>query len=261
MSEKKRIDARIVARTEVTTDIYSYLLEAPEAAAQAKAGQFINVYCKDKSRLLPRPISICEIEKEKGQLRIVFRINGEGTKELATYGEGESLAIVGPLGNGFPVEEANGKRAVLFGGGIGIFPMLETAKSISGDKTVILGYRNDDLFVSEEFEEKAGTKAVIATDDGSAGTKGNVLDAYAASGICADVIYACGPMPMLRAVKAYALEHDIAAYVSLEERMACGIGACLACVCQSSQTDVHTNVNNKRICKEGPVFEVREVKL
>ena len=102
---------------------------------------------------------------------------------------------------------------------------------------------------------------IIATEDGSAGTKGNVIDAIKANGATADVIYACGPTPMLRALKAYAEENDMECYVSMEERMACGIGACLACVCKTKEKDHHTNVNNKRICKEGPVFNAKEVEL
>ena len=102
---------------------------------------------------------------------------------------------------------------------------------------------------------------MVATEDGSVGTKGNVLDAVRENALQADVIMACGPMPMLRAIKAFAAEYHMKAYISLEERMACGIGACLACVCKSREKDAHTNVNNKRICKEGPVFNAKEVEL
>ena len=101
----------------------------------------------------------------------------------------------------------------------------------------------------------------MATEDGSAGTKGNVLDTVREEQLAADVIFACGPKPMLRTIKAYALEHQIPCWISMEERMACGIGACLACVCQSKDKDEHSNVNNKRVCKEGPVFRAEEVEL
>ncbi len=122
----------------------------------------------------------------------------------------------------------------------------------------MLGYR-DKLFLQEEFQQYGDV--FVATEDGSSGTKGNVLDAIAENQLKADVIYACGPLPMLRALKQYAAENGITCYVSLEERMACGIGACLGCVCKSKETDAHTNVKNKRICKEGPVFEAGEVDL
>ena len=123
----------------------------------------------------------------------------------------------------------------------------------------MLGYRDSQLFLKDEFE--AFGPVYVATEDGSAGTKGNVLDAIRANGVEGAVIYACGPTPMLRAIKAYAAENGIECYISLEERMACGIGACLACVCQSKEVDHHSNVHNKRICKDGPVFAAEEVEI
>lgn len=144
------------------------------------------------------------------------------------------------------------------GGGIGIPPMLETARQLEADKKIIAGYR-DELFLTEELAENGNL--YIATEDGSAGTKGNVLDAIRKNGLEADVIFACGPTPMLRAIKAYALEHDIECWISMEEKMACGIGACLACVCQSKEIDGHSHVHNKRICKDGPVFLATEIEL
>ncbi|MBO5069392.1 MAG: dihydroorotate dehydrogenase electron transfer subunit, partial [Roseburia sp.] len=163
------------------------------------------------------------------------------------------LNIVGPLGNGFTKKS---QKAILIGGGIGIPPMLQLAKELDCEKQIVLGYR-DELFLLEDF--KAQGAVYIATEDGSAGTKGNVLDAIRENSLSADVIYACGPTPMLRALKAYAQENGIECWISMEERMACGIGACLGCVCKSTEKDGHTNVNNKRICKEGPVFLAEEV--
>ena len=151
---------------------------------------------------------------------------------------------------------------MLLGGGIGIPPMLETARELheQGEKvTVILGYRDAQLFLKDEFEAYADV--LVATEDGSVGTKGNVLDAMREHQVEAEVIMACGPMPMLRAIKAFAEEKGCIAYISLEERMACGIGACLACVCKSKDVDAHTNVKNKRICKDGPVFAADEIEL
>ena len=168
---------------------------------------------------------------------------------------GETLHIVGPLGNGFPKKE---KKAFLIGGGIGIPPMLQLARELDCEKQIVLGYR-DELFLLDEFQKQG--EVYLATEDGSAGTKGNVLDAIRANALTADVIYACGPMPMLRALKTYAAENSIECWISMEERMACGIGACLACVCKSKEKDAHSNVNNKRICKEGPVFLAEEVEF
>ena len=247
--------APIVRQEEIADDIYSMWIEAKDIAEHAKAGQFLSVYSNDGSRLLPRPISICEIDREKGKLRLVYRVAGKGTKEFSDMHAAATLKVMGPLGNGFPKKE---KKAFLIGGGIGIPPMLELAIELDCEKQMVLGYR-DELFLNDEFKPY-GT-VTIATEDGSAGTKGNVLDAIRENGLTADIIYACGPTPMLRAIKQYAAEHDIECYISMEERMACGIGACLACVCQSKDKDAHSNVNNKRICKEGPVFLAEEVEI
>ena len=152
-------------------------------------------------------------------------------------------------------------KAVLVGGGIGIPPMVELAKTLSekiGKENVIavMGYR-DELFLTEELENYS--TVVIATEDGSTGTKGTVIDALNENGVDGDVMYACGPIPMLKALKDWAIDKDIECQISLEERMACGIGACLACVCKTKEKDEHSNVCNKRICKDGPVFDAREI--
>ncbi len=146
----------------------------------------------------------------------------------------------------------------MIGAGIGIPPMIELEKQLDFEKQAVLGYR-DVLFLNDEFEKYASV--YVATEDGSAGTKGNVLDAIREQGLTADVIFACGPTPMLRALKKYAEENGIECWLSLEEKMACGIGACLACVCQSKEVDGHSHVHNKRICKDGPVFLAQEVEL
>ena len=137
--------------------------------------------------------------------------------------------------------------------------MLELAKELNCEKQIVVGYHNDELFLADELRKYG--EVIIATEDGSVGTKGNVLDAIRENALKADVIYACGPTPMLRALKQYAAENDIECRISMEERMACGIGACLACVCKTKEKDHHTNVNNKRICKEGPVFRAEEVEI
>ena len=256
---KVKITSRIISQEEISPDIFSLWLEAGEIASQAKPGQFISVYCQDSGRILPRPISICEIDREKGALRIVYRIAGAGTEEFSQKKPGETLDILGPLGNGFPMEEIKGKRVFLMGGGIGIPPMVQTAKEAQAQVTVIAGYRNKDVFLKEELQ--AAGDLVIATEDGSLGVKGNVLDAVREKGLEGDVIFACGPTPMHRAIKNYAQEAGMVCYVSMEERMACGIGACLACVCKSKEVDSHSHVHNKRICKDGPVFLSTEVEL
>lgn len=256
---KLKMTSTVVSQEMIATDIYSLWLRAEEIAVQAKPGQFISVYCKDSGKILPRPISICEIDKEKGMLRIVYRIAGEGTKEFSSLVSGDTIDILGPLGNGFPMEEVKGKKVFMMGGGIGIPPMVQTVKEAEADVTIIAGYRNSEIFLKEDLEKNG--RLVVATEDGSVGTKGNVMDAIRENNLTADVIFACGPTPMLRAIKNYAEENNILCYISMEERMACGVGACLACVCKSKEVDHHSHVHNKRICKDGPVFLSTEVEL
>lgn len=256
---KLKMKSTVIEQKMIADGICSMWLDAKEIAVQAKPGQFISVYSNDKSRVLPRPISICEIDREKGTLRIVYRVVGKGTEEFSKAEAGDSFEVLGPLGNGFPIEEAKGKKVLMIGGGIGVPPMLQTAKEIEGEAIIVSGYRNQDLFLKEELES-AGT-LFIATEDGSVGTKGNVVDAICENQIEADMMFACGPKPMLRALKNYALEKGIPCWISMEEKMACGVGACLACVCQSKDVDSHSHVHNKRICKDGPVFLSTEVEL
>ena len=256
---KVKIKSTVAEQKKLAEGIYSMWLQAEEIAVQAKPGQFISVYSNDKSRVLPRPISICEIDREQGKLRIVYRVVGKGTEEFSKASSGDTFEILGPLGNGFPLEEAKGKRVLMVGGGIGVPPMLQTAKEAEAEAVIVSGYRNNDLFLKEELEN-AGS-LYIATEDGSVGTKGNVLDAIRENDIQADVMFACGPTPMLRALKQYAEEKNMPCWISMEEKMACGIGACLACVCQSKNVDSHSHVHNKRICKDGPVFLSTEVEL
>ena len=262
---KQKQTARVISQREIAPDIYDMWIET-SLAAEAVPGQFLGVYPKDKSTLLPRPISICETRAAdpgaKPGLRLVYRIAGAGTREFSGYTAGDSIEILGPLGNGFPLEAGKGKKVFLMGGGIGIPPILELAKQLETgreQKQVILGYRDGALFLKEELDRCSSV--YVATEDGSVGTKGNVMDAVEAEGLEADVIFACGPMPMLRAVKKYAEKHHVPAYISLEEHMACGVGACLGCVVKTKEINHHSNVNNARICTDGPVFPAEDVEI
>lgn len=259
MAEKYRETARVITQEAIGNGIYSMWLQTTDIGKAARPGQFISVYNKDRSRMLPRPISICETEPE-GAVRIVYRVAGKGTEEFSRLGSGDTLELLGPLGNGFPLERmVEGKKAFLIGGGIGIPPMVELAKRLPGEKQIVVGYRDARLFLKEDLEKNGSV--YVATENGSYGTAGNVLDCIRENNLEADVIYACGPTPMLRALKAYAQERGIECWLSLEEKMACGIGACLACVCQSKEVDDHSRVHNKRVCKEGPVFLSTEIEL
>ncbi len=252
---------RIVRQDALGEGIFSMWLDAGEIASNAVPGQFVSLYSRNGSKLLPRPISLCEINKEQQTLRLVYRVTGKntGTEEFSKGECGTEIQMLGPLGNGFPLEKAVGKKVMLIGGGIGVPPLLETAKQVSASRVIsVLGYRSQ-LFLKEEFDSVS--EVFVATEDGSAGTRGNVLDAIREQKLSGDLIFACGPKPMLRALKAYAEEQGIPCYLSMEERMACGVGACLGCVCSSTEVDAHSHVHNKRVCKDGPVFLSTEVEL
>lgn len=259
---KKKEKAVVLKQSCIAPDIYDMWIDT-KMAKDVKPGQFIGIYPRDKSMLLPRPISICEVDREQNCIRIVYRKAGKGTEEFSGYKPGESIEILGVLGNGFPLEKAKGRKCFLIGGGIGIPPILQLAKELKGrsdcETDVIAGYRDADMFLSEELKQYG--RFYAATEDGSAGSKGTVLDAIEENGLKADVIYACGPMPMLRAIKRFAEDKGMEAYISLEERMACGVGACLGCVCKTVHKDHHSHVNNARICTDGPVFDAKEVDI
>ena len=262
MAQKKKLTATVFRQEQIAAGIYDMWIET-DLAKDAKPGQFISIYPKNQATLLPRPISICEVNEEKSALRIVYRVAGQGTREFSNYHTGESIEILGTLGNGFPLEKADGKRVFLMGGGIGIPPMLQLSKELSArgkaeNISAILGYRNE-LFLYEDF--KAYADVYAATEDGSSGSKGTVMDAIRDNNLKGDIIFACGPMPMLRAIKQFAEANQMEAYISLEERMACGVGACLGCVCTTKEVDHHSHVKNARICTDGPVYDAKEVMI
>ena len=260
MEQKKKESAKVYKQREIALGIYDMWIDTT-LASQAKPGQFISVYTQDKSALLPRPISICEADTINSRLRIVYRVAGKGTAEFSSYETGHRVDILGTLGNGFPLEKAEGKRLFLMGGGIGIPPMLAVAKAVKNTTSVdvIVGYRDKELFLAEDLQKYAAVH--VATEDGSVGTKGNVMNVIEEEKLVADIIFACGPMPMLRAIKQYAAKKGIEAYLSLEERMACGVGACLGCVVKTKEVDHHSHVNNARICTDGPVYNAEDVEI
>ena len=243
--------ASVVSIENITANIYDMVLECPQIASQAKAGQFVEVYTNSKEHLLARPISICEI-KGNG-LRLVFQVVGKGTEMFSNLKKGDSVKLLGPCGNGYNLKRD--KTALVVGGGIGVPPLLEAVKQLGGG-TVVLASRNKELSILKEDFEKAGAKIFVATDDGSLGFKGNAVELLRTEGLTADVIYSCGPKIMLKFLTDYAIEKNMECQVSMEERMACGIGACVGCVVKIKNGD---DWEHKKVCKDGPVFEGREV--
>ena len=263
---KKKTDGRVLSQKCLAPGIFDLEIETC-LAQDAKAGQFVGVYTKDASALLPRPISICGVSDDKKSIRLVYRVAGKGTDEFSHLKEGDDVTLLGVLGNGYDIEKIKSLgnsdtpvKVLLLGGGIGIPPMLQLSKDLKASGASVysvMGYRDSKTFLLDDFKEYSDT--YVATEDGSLGTKGNVLDAVRAEGIEFDCICACGPMPMLKAIKEFAGEKT--AFISLEERMACGVGACLGCVVKTKEVDAHSHVNNARICTDGPVFEASEVEI
>lgn len=245
----------ILHKAEIAEGIFDYTVSAPELAVAAKPGQFAHILVPGHT--LRRPISICGIDKDAGTLRFVFQIRGAGTEKLAGFEPGDSFDILGPLGNGFPVEQNKGKKALFVGGGIGVPPLLGAAKAAGAGSVAALGFRSKNAVILEDDFKAAGVETRIATDDGSYGTKGVVTALM--QDVDPGVIYACGPMVMLRAVKEFAAARNIPCYISLEERMACGVGACLGCAVELYGGSNETYMGH--VCKDGPVFAAERVVL
>jgi len=239
----------------IAPKMYSMALQSEEIVRVAKPGQFVNLYCRGEARLLPRPISICEINKEEGSINLIYAVAGKGTEEFSRIEEGETIEVLGPLGNGFMIDKSK-KRNIVVGGGVGTPPLLELVKHLKGEIDVYLGFRSYPILV-EEFE-RLGARVHIATEDGSVDFKGNVLELLKKENAVGDIIYACGPKPMLKAVAQWAASKNIPMQVSLEERMACGIGVCVGCVCKTKKQD-EDDWQYKKVCKDGPVFWSNEV--
>ncbi len=242
----------ILKKSEIAPGIFDVTVRAGEIAAAAQPGQFAHLLAPGKT--LRRPISICEIDRGAGTLRFVFQVRGEGTDLLSQFDVGDAYDILGPLGNGFQLGDTS-RRALFVGGGIGVPPLLEAAKAFGKNAVAVLGFRNRDAVILKEDFERYGCKVLIATDDGSAGFHGLVTDCMKDEP--ADVIFACGPGPMLRAVCAVAEGRGIPCQISLEERMACGIGACLGCACRLRREDGTAFFGH--VCKDGPVFDYQTV--
>lgn len=262
---KVQLQAKLLKKEVLKQDIFKFSVEAKEIAQIAKPGQFLEIRVTDQVQpFLRRPISIYNIEKEKGIVEFIFQVKGNGTQILSKKTEGEFIDIIGPLGDG-TFDYNKYQNLAIIGGGIGIFPLYELAKQAQKEGKNIntyLGFRNKDVVVLEKEFEEVSTELCLATDDGSYGKNGfaiNFLKEDIQKGKI-DSIYACGPMPMLRAVKDLAIEENIPCQVSLEERMGCGIGMCLGCSVKLADS-AKESPSYARVCKEGPVFDANYVEF
>lgn len=249
----REIIATVLENKAIAENVYAITFSTGEDIA-IRPGQFVMLGTGE--HVLRRPIAVCKAEGER--VTVCYQIRGTGTRFLSeNYKSGEKISVLLPLGNGFYIDETEEKVAIV-GGGVGVFPLVSAIRAYEGKKQIYsyMGFRNR-AALCMEYEMKRSDKLVIATDDGSVGFHGNAVQAFLndVDEIKPDVVLSCGPTPMLRALKKAMEGRGIPVYVSLEERMGCGIGACLVCVCDK------TDGKHARVCKDGPVFEMNDVVL
>jgi len=262
---KMQLQAKLVKVEQLKNDIFKFSVEAKEIVEIAKTGQFLEIRVTDQVEpFLRRPISIYNMDKENGILEFIFQVKGKGTEILAKKQVGDLVDIIGPLGFG-AFDYAKYQNLAIIGGGIGVFPLYELAKEAKKDGKKVntyLGFRSKDFVVLEKEFGDVSNELCLATDDGSYGKNGfaiNFLKEDIENGKI-DSIYACGPLPMLRAVKKIAVENNIPCQVSLEEKMGCGIGVCLGCAVKKANSPLE-NPEYLGVCKAGPVFDATYVEF
>lgn len=276
-----RVKCRVIHNKEIAPNIYDMSIDVGEMVDLVSPGQFVNLYVKGGVHLLPRPISICDINKKEKTMRVIYAVVGEGTKILTARQKRDSVEVLGPLGTGFTIDledmKAGPKNLLIVGGGVGTPPLLQLAKNLKEtygedlNLTIVLGFRNDG-YLTDEF--KAYGSVHVATDNGARGYKGNVIQLMEneldlTHGF--DYMYACGPTPMLKGLQKFNLDHNITGEFSLEERMGCGFGACVGCVTPvrkvinedtlklTKDSMTESDYDYKKVCKDGPVFNMAEV--
>lgn len=259
------IKAKLLKKEELKPEIFKFSVQADEIVNTAKPGNFIEIRVNDDIEpFLRRPISIYNMDKERGILEFIFQVKGKGTTILSKRNEGELIDIVGPLGFG-TFKYSSYENLAIIGGGIGVFPLYELAKNAKNENknvNIYLGFRNKDLVVLENEFRQVSSQLIITTDDGSYAQKGFAID-FLKKDIEAgkiDSIYACGPLPMLRAIRELAIEKNIPCQISLEERMACGLGVCLGCAVKTARSS-KDEPEYWHVCKGGPVFQAKDVEI
>lgn len=247
-------DCKVLAHREVTAGIRLLQVEWTDREHAPRAGQFYMLRCwrSDEAPLLSRPISVHEWDAEAGVVTFLYEVRGEGTRKLSALRPGDALNLTGPAGNGWPVDQLLGKKVALVGGGIGTAPLLQLAKELAaaGEKPAMFCGFRDEPYRLDAFEPYCSGVAV-ATDSGRFGHHGLVTALYNSADY--DVICCCGPTPMMKAATGLALEAGAEILVSLENKMACGIGACLGCTCHSRKKGAIS------VCKQGPVLKGEDV--
>jgi dihydroorotate dehydrogenase electron transfer subunit len=258
---KRKEICKVVSQKKIAESIYELIVSAELTTDIVSPGQFVHLKASfGMDPLLRRPISIASVDRNNKQFTMIYRKEGRGTSLLSEKTSGTSIDILGPLGNGFPVEEVEeGQTALLVGGGIGVPPLYELSKELNkkGVKVIhVLGFQTETaVFYETEFTELGET--YVTTVDGTYGTKGYVTDAIEQRNLDFDVIYSCGPTPMLKVLEQAFTDKKV--FLSLEERMGCGIGACFACVCPLK--DDPSGISYRKVCSDGPVFRAGEVQL
>lgn len=252
----KDLLATVKSNKKIAENIYMMTIVLPESVGQMHGGQFVNLSTGNGAHLLRRPLGVCMCEGD--EVSVCYQVKGKGTKYLTEVEAGRKLQVLLPLGNWFDLDGC--KNVAVIGGGVGIFPLVATIREHFQTKNFYsyIGFRNIDA-VCLYNELAKSKKLTITTDDGSYGEKGNAVGAYLrdAANINPDIIISCGPPVMLRVLKQKLKEEGIntPCFVSLEERMGCGMGACLVCVCKTASGE------NARVCRDGPVFDINEVQL
>lgn len=245
-------NCKIISNEEICKDVYKMNIHSPSIVSIAYPGQFLHIRIGEQyDPLLRRPISICSLDKSNGKITLIYRILGKGTKLLSLIKPGELLNVLGPLGNGFKVFK--NKKCAVIGGGIGIAPLLELSKQLDSPD-IYLGFK-DEVYMVNDFSMYSSNTYVF-TEDGSTGILGYPTQLLSENIINYDIVYTCGPKIMMKKVKSICEKNEVDCYLSMEEHMGCGIGACLVCSCK-------TNIEGqyKKVCVDGPVFNSKEVNL
>lgn len=253
----KLLNENIVGAEKITSLVHKITVKSPYVCQNAKPGQFVNIKCNEGlSMILRRPISIANVDKDNNTFDIFYQIRGGGTECLSQKKAGQELNFIGPLGNPFDISEQY-KNIAVVGGGIGIFPLYYILKNKkTANRSAFLGFRSKEHIALEKEFQEVTDNFIITTDDGSCGEKGLITHMFEEDlkKHKYDIIYTCGPLPMMKKVVELADIHNIKCQISMEQRMGCGIGACLVCACKIKSKKSDQSWEYGHVCKDGPVF-------